>query len=295
MSLNYYFPASLMKTGEEKEGRIPIRIIPNSPSIDRQNDKIILKAFSQTTIDDYLNTSKVIDYDHKSILGKNDLEKSKAIIGEAESLFVDSEKNIPICDGFLFKDNPFVSQAIYPALKSGSRVYGASIGGKILQKSVEEDPKTKKRLNVISKISLNHIAICPLNKAVNTDTTVSLRKSKNKEDILMFNNFDSFMKSFTDAEDLRKALIAGSATDISNLSGGQALQQQSLEGSRVNLNKIKYTLPFILENVLTKSNNLYTVQDYMKYLVTKGFNEYEAIETISLLAKNGAKIVELFI
>jgi hypothetical protein len=157
------------------------------------------------------------------------------------------------------------------------------------------DPKTRKKMHDISKISLNHIAITPLYKAINQETSVALRKSLKDEEILCFDNYEDFIKSFIEVDSLKKAMVAGSATNIAGISGGQALQKQSLEGKKVDAIKIKHALPFILDNILNKSNNLYTTRHYMDYLTKKGFNEYEAMETILLLAKNGAKIVELFI
>jgi hypothetical protein len=306
METDFLFPAILMKAGEESDGKIPIKIIPNSPTVDRQNDRITLKAFNKETIDDYLSTSKVIDYNHISILGKTELEKSQAIIGEAERLYIDEENQVPVCTGFLFKGNPYVDNALYPALKSGAKVYGASIGGKILQKSTENDPKTKKQINRISRISLNHIAICPLNKSVNLQTTVELRKScsgdgKCKETntkcndcdssvTLDFLTYKSFLDFIEDEDKFMKTMEAGSQTDISNISGGQAVQKQSLEGG-INRKKIKYCIPFILDTVMNKSYS--TAKEYTEYLVSKGFSIPEAQETIKLLAKNGAQIVKL--
>lgn len=298
MNLNYSFPATILKSGEENNNRIPITIIPNAPTVDRVSEKILLKAYDKECIEGFLFDG-IIDYDHQSILGASPLEKAQAIIGEPENFYVDKIKKLPVIEGYLFKGNPYVDSSIYPALKAGSKKVAASLGGKILRKSDDIDASTNKKIKAISKISLKHVALTPLQKAVHQSSSVMLRKSQNGEGEeiyeCQFDSFDTFMKSFTDAEDLQKALIAGSATDISNLSGGQALQKQSLEGSRVNRNKIKYTLPFILENVLSKSNSLYTTNDYIDYLIKKGFNEYEAIETIQLLARNGAKIVELFI
>jgi len=285
MDVNYFFPANLLKTGEESNGKIPISIIPNSPVPDRVNDKILLKAFDQDCISDYINNSGIIDYDHQSMLAKSDFDRVKAIIGEAEELYIDETKQVPVCNGFLFKGNQYVDEAILPALKSGSKIYGASVGGKILRKSTEIDPKTKKEMNVISRISLNHIAITPRAKAVNTKTLVELRKSLNEE-IVTFDNFEDFAKSFSD---LRKTLMAGCSTDISGMSGGQVLQSQSLEG--VNYAKIRYSMPFLLDKVF--EGRFGNTKEYLEYLISKGFSVGEAFETIKLLAKNGAKIVRL--
>lgn len=297
MSYNYFFPAEILKSGKEDNGRIPITIVPNSPSPDRANDKILLKAFSEKCINDYISNSGIIDYDHQSILGKDDLEKSGAIIGEAEKIYIDKKNNVPKCEGFLFKNNPIVRESILPALEAKSKVYGASVGGKILKKSTEIDPDTKKNLNIISEISLNHIAITPRAKAVNPDTIVELRKSLNNDKLnetnFYFSDFNSFIKSFQDCDFLYKTLIAGNATDISGISGGQTLQSQSLEGAKLNKNKIKTILPFIIDGILGQYQNKKNYKDWMKYLNSKGFTSHESITIIQLLAKNKNKIVKL--
>jgi hypothetical protein len=290
MGLNYYFPAQLKKSGKESNGRIPVEIIPSEPTVDRVNDKIILKAFEEAR-DDFLDEG-IIDYDHKSVLGKNDLEKAQAIIGEPEDLYIDKERKIPVCHAVLFKGNPYVDTVIMPVLNNGSKIFGASVGGKILHKSFEMDSETKREVNQISKILLKHIAITPRQKAVHPRTSLKLLKSFGEDDNLIMGNFDDFMKSIGD-EEMIKTLTAGAATDIANISGGQALQIQSLEGSKVDKNKIKDSIPWILDGIRNQYHNNKTVRDWTKYLVQKGFTPQEALITIQLLAKNKAQIVEL--
>ena len=313
MDLSYSFPATLLKSGEEKDGRIPITIIPNHPSIDRQKDKIILKAFDQDCIDGFLFDG-VIDYDHQSLLAKSAIERAKAIIGEPERFYIDEKRSVPVCDGFLFKGNPYVDDVIMPALKAESKVFGASLGGRILQKSTETDVKTKSNTNVISKISLKHIAITPLQKAVHQKTTVMLRKSTCAHDgscgngscsgkcedkyELNFDSFDTFVKSFDDDELIQKALEAGAQTDSAKITGGQALQEQSLEGAKkkkkkVNNDKIKKCMPNIIGDLL-KGNIGPTFHHYERYLKSHyDFNDEEIVDIVTLLAMNGAKIVKL--
>lgn len=291
MELNSFsFPVSMVKSGDEKDNRIPIEIIPNRPTFDRVNDKILLKAFDQECRKSFIHQG-IIDYDHKSLLGETEEERATAIIGEPEDLFVDEKRGIPVCKAFLFKGNPYVDNAIMPALKARSKVFGGSLGGKILLKSTDVDPITKKKKNTISKISLAHIAVTPLQKAVHQGTSVTLRKSmdENDPDIeIQFSGYDDFIKSFSDCEVLEKALQAGAETNVANISGGQAIQKQSLEGTK----KIKVAMPFILSDIvngIVKGKS----EDYKLYLISRGFTASEADETIKLLAQNGASIVKL--
>jgi len=298
MELNQFsFPALIKKTGEETNGRIPVEIIPNKPTIDRVNDKILLKAFDDDCIKSFIYDG-VIDYDHISILGSTPVERATAIIGEPQKLFIDSERGVPVCHGFLFKGNPYVDNAIMPALRNGSKIFGASLGGKILQKSSDVDKATKKKINSISKISLKHIAITPLQKAVHQETSVSLIKSFNGDENyeIQFSSYDEFLKSFSDVEFLNKALEAGSVTNIANLSGGQAVQMQSIEGDKkkknVDYRKIRNAIPFIMDS-LVSGNLKGNYSDYQKYFEDKGFNKEEAEEIIKLIATNSASIAKL--
>jgi hypothetical protein len=297
---NFSFPANMVKSGEEVEGRIPIKIIPSAPTFDRQNDKILLRAFDEDCIKGFLFDG-ILDYDHKSMLGKTDLEKAQAHIGEPEKLYVDKEKGLPVCEGFLFKGNPYVDNVILPALNSKSKVFGASLGGKIMKKSSVVDKISKKEKNVISKISLKHIAITPLQKAVHQGTTVQLKKSGSDDFEFSFSNFDTFLKSFESPEGLSKALEAGNATDSVGMSGGQVLQNQSLEGDgkdrkkkkkKIDKIKLKSAMPFIIDAV---ANRLIKggYNDFKKYFMQRGFNNDEAEETTKLIAKKRAEIVKL--
>ena len=304
-SLEYNFPANiLLKSDSENNERIKIEIIPNTPHVDRVKDKILLKAYDEECISNFLNVG-IIDFDHISFLGKTPFEKSQAIIGEPEDFYIDKERMVPVCNAVLFKSNPYVSQSIYPALKAGSKKISASLGGKILRKSSEYDAKLKSEINVISKLSLQHIAVTPRYKAINTEASVSLRKSCtgngtcktenkkcidcNKSYILDFDTYEYFLKSLEDYTLMFKTLEAGSSTDISNMIGAQNIQSQSLEGNKkqkIDNAKIKHSLPFIIEKMIKGE------QINIDYLKSLNFNEKEIVKIIQLLAdsKNLVKL-----
>lgn len=296
MDNNFSFPATFVKSGNEKDGRIPVTIIPSQPTVDRTNDKILLKAFDDECIKSFLFDG-VLDYDHISILGKSALERSQAIIGEPENMFIDSKRKLPVIEGFLFKSNPYVSSAILPALEAKSNRFGASLGGKILMKSMEDDEDTHRVVNAISKIRIKHCAITPLQKAVHQGTSITLRKSGEAEEYdIAFPDFGEFIKSIENQEEFMKALEAGAATDIASIKGGQAIQGQSLEGDdehkKAKRKKIKAVMPFMLDAIFkgfVKGN--YT--SYMEYLTGKGLEKDEADELIRLIALSSPDIVKL--
>ena len=294
MEIQFNYSASLSKgKGESDSKKLPISIIPNVPTKDRVNDTIHLKAFQDEDCKNTFLQEGIIDYDHQSVRGKTSIEKAQAVIGQPEDLYIDEEKNIPICDAYLFRSNPFVKNSIEPALETMAKVFGASVGGKIL-KSAVKDPVNKSAGKNIFKIKLKHIAICPLQNAIHGGTMVSLRKSiaddgEEYENVIEFNNADEMFKSFDEYEKLEKALTAGSSTSIVGLSGGQVLQKQSLEG-----NVAKLVLPFFLESIVNKSvdNNQ---EAYKGYLKRKGLNDKISSELIKMVATNVDRIAEKFL
>jgi hypothetical protein len=254
--IRFEFKSNILKSSKSQDDKkYYISIIPNSPTKDTVNDLIELKAFEdKDCVNNFIKTG-YLDYDHISVLGKDDFSKAQAIIGQPESLYVDRDKNVPVCEGFLFKGNPYVDNILIPALESGSSVFGASVGGKALIKSSEYDNKTNSKLNRISKILLRHVAICPLQKAVNQDTSV-MRKSD--DGTLIFEDYNEFYKSMN---------ASVMTTDVSNMFGGQALQKQSLEGSDNLVNLIWQMVDLkILDSSkkIEKTLNLFNLSDAQK-------------------------------
>ena len=159
------------------------------------------------------------------------------------------------------------------------------------------DPKTNKRGLSIQQMRLKHIAVTPLQKAVHQGTKVSLRKSMgdNEPDEfnITFSNFDDFLKSIDNADLFMKTLQAGSQTDISNLSGGQAVQKQSLEGDGgLSSERMKAVMPFVLEAIL-KGKLSGDLSSFKNYLMERGLSEREAVSLAKTIAVNSHKIVKL--
>ena len=290
-NFNFQYSANLLKAGKTKNGKIPITIIPSLPTPDRVNDTITLKAFDENCRTGFLKDG-IIDYDHLSYRSKDPLIKAQAVIGQPLDLYI--TKGIPYCDAFLFEKNPYVMKSILPALEAESTVFGASVGGSVLKSSLK-DPMNKSGGNNINKVNLKHIAVCPLQNAVHPGTAVMLRKSlsNDEEETFSFNNFNDLMKSLDNEDLLEKALSAGSATAIGDMSGGQVLQGQSLEGSikkQIPNIKIKAVMPFVLESIA--NGTLKGGYDTFKSrLGKKGLTKSESEKLIRLIASNGHKIV----
>lgn len=279
----------LVKADEPNPNRIPVSVVANRPVPDKVNDLIVLKAFDDAR-EDFLHDG-VLDWDHQTIRGTTAEEKAKAIVGQPEDM--DTKSGAVVVKAFLFRGNPYVDNTIYPALRAGSKVIGASVGGRIIRKSLEWDEKSAKKVNKITKISLNHIALTPSYKAVCDGTSISLSKSLDEDSgLLVFTDFGDFAKSFAsgespiagEAEHTMKALVAGDATDSSVLRGGQALQPESLEGD-----VLKHVWGDLLEDI--KNGNLKPSHNaVVGWLVNRGLSSERAKSMAYVLAHRAREI-----
>jgi len=276
--MNYFvknFDIEINKSAKETNQRIPIRIEASSETLDRDNDLILKSAYDDDTISNFLKTG-ILDYDHKSILGATEQEKAKAIIGEPTDFRMEKSKNaemeVPVIYGDLYKENLFVSDSILPALKARSTRWGASIGGSILKADNRLDGD--KSYREISKIKLNHCAITPTQKAINKFTSVEMIKSE-------FETFEYFIK----------ALTAGASTSIGEITGGQVLQSQSLEGSYKSLMPVMLSVikGFKKAKEESSSNNI----DDLIMMSIKDLPESEQISFIKALNENKREIYSL--
>jgi len=268
---------TLEKSDGEDDKKINVKIIASAATPDREDELISLKAYDQETTDDFLKQG-IIDYDHKSFMGKSSLEKAEAIIGQPTDFQIENKK--PVVYGFLFKANPYVKNSILPALEAGSKVFGASWGGRKLKKSSGFVKEYGKNLTVIEKVALNHLAVCPFFKAVHQGTAVSLMKSM---DECEFQTFEEFVKSYKENQEFSKALMAGTETDIAKVSGGQALQKQSLEGG---ISKHIFSALNGLRSGLIKGN----YDSLVLHFVKSGLDLKKAEEMAKYIAANSSKI-----
>jgi hypothetical protein len=224
----YTAPTQLLKAeSNSKENRIDILIRASDESLDDENDNVYSSAFTEEVRKEFLDIG-IIDYDHETIRGSTSLEKSNALIGTPTKFYQDTEEGVPVqyIEGYLHYGNPHVDNSIGPAFKAGSDRYGSSIGGRVL--GYEPNSNGGKSVH---KITMNHIAICPKYKAVNKKTWAKAMVKSG--DLIEFNSVFSLCKS----------LEAGSITDMANISGGQAIQPQSLEHKKVRLHHINNEYP----------------------------------------------------
>lgn len=290
-------PALLEKSKREKtEENYPVRIGISSESPDKKGDIMVLKSIFTPDEIDYHMKEGYADFDHLSFRGKTPLEKAQAICGKPVDFEWGKhpESGIPmaVVEVNLFRGNPYNERAIIPALEHGNGVFSASIGGLTLQKSEDiVDKKSGKKYARITKIRWIHDAITPKYKAVNGDTFLEkITKSLGAichgavcrddiESIHLIKSFDGLV------EWTEKSFIANDGgTNYAAMSGGAALQPQSLEGDD-RMQKVA-TLDSVVN--LLKSGMLNPEMTTVKiYLQDRGFTADLARECAKLILFGG--------
>ena len=199
----------------------------SNEGLDQQNEVIAAKALAESA--EYFKRYGNIDIDHYTLIGKPDPTRGRPGIPGAELYEIGRPVDVRQ-DG----KTTFVKAQIYsgtgPAADNANLFWSSitelnppqrwypSVGGAVLEKSVEIDPATKLRKALVTRVRWNNIGVSktPVNQHVGTCATIPL---------------GAFAKSWTSAGlDFAKALEAGYGTDSLDLAGGAALRKQSLDG-----------------------------------------------------------------
>jgi hypothetical protein len=195
----------------------------SNQGLDQTNEIVAAKALKDSS--DYFLRYGNIDIDHYTMLGAKsgipdyplyEIGRPIDVRQHGEKTFVKAQ--IYSGEGSAARRaNDFWSSLV--DISPPQRWY-PSVGGAVLEKSVEVDPKTKSRMAVISKVRWSNIGVSktPVNQHVPSCATVPV---------------GAFAKSLTasGALNLSKALEMGHSTDSASMSGGAAMQKESLFGS----------------------------------------------------------------
>ncbi len=174
---------------EPQKDSLRVIIRASTDTKDRQDEVVLKSAFSQPEMIRQFGREGYYDYNHLTDLydqhmrkagpaewAEIQLQKTKAIIGypdQSQPIEVRSDGVYSV--GYLIPGNEFVKE-IRKGLESGWGGWGASISGTAHSSNVENGK--------IKAITLRKIAICPLQEAINPDTSVSLAKSFALTDVL---------------------------------------------------------------------------------------------------------------
>lgn len=221
----------ITKAGHEDSKVVNVRMVANSLKADKENDIITREAFNDKTVKEFVENG-IIDWHHQSVLGRTQEERAQAVLGKPYDF--KWEDNKPVVYGTLTKTHPIVKDAILPHLEAGQNVFGASVGGNIVKATtIIDNNKPKKK---ILEINWTHLAIAPLPYVISYETSVSIVKAYGTQDVMIqYSDLSAFRNNINIIENeqqIRKAIMAGVATDTTQIRGGQALQSQSLEGAQ---------------------------------------------------------------
>lgn len=263
----------LQKAGEASGNVVPIRLIANKLSLDKQNEEILPQAFNKATVKRFLD-SGIIDWHHKSVFGKNSLEKAQAILGHPTDFRW--EKGLPVVYADLTRNHPIVQTAILPHLEADQPVFAASVGGSIIKAQVVHDPRTRQAVKrQVLEIDWNHLAIAAAPYVISPGSMVSMVKAESGEEFARYSDLGAFCKAFE----------VGYGTDIAAYTGADAIRGQILEGGMpVALNDDGLIEEIVMaissgEIVPTREG----VEDFL--LVRKGLTRAETEVFLSRLAR----------
>jgi hypothetical protein len=214
---------SLLKATPATEGgRRILYFEASNEGLDQQNEVIAAKALAESA--DYFLRYGNIDIDHMTLIG------AKAGIPDYTNFEIGRPLEVGQKAGKTFVKSEIYSGSGQAAEKANMVWSGLteisppqrwypSVGGAVLAKSVQVDPKTLARKSIVGKVRWSNIGISktPVNQHVAECATMPL---------------GVFAKSFSVAGNVfnfSKALEAGYGSDSAGLTGGGALREQSLD------------------------------------------------------------------
>lgn len=197
----------------------------SNESRDQQNEIVLAKALSESK--DYFLRYGNLDLDHLTQIGAKGGIANYPLYEIGRPVEVKITGGRTLVKGQIYsgegevaeKANQFWSSLT--ELNPPQRWY-PSVGGAIMEKAVDLDPKTGAKRGIIKKVRWSNIGFSktPVNATVPTVSTMP---------------FDQLAKCLCPGGfDLSKALEAGYGTDSAQLEGGGAMRKQSLHGAPLN-------------------------------------------------------------
>lgn len=215
---------TLLKARPANEGGDRVIYVEASKEAKDQQNEIVLSKALKESADHFLKFG-ILDIDHKSmppVARRLGIERPEEwAIGQP--LDVSFNGDMTFVKAQLYQgDTTLVRRAndVWDGLTKVSPPvrYYASVGGAVLEKSIEIDPDTKERVAVISKVRWNNLALSlsPVNQHLDSASSAPI---------------GTFCKSLNGF--VVKTLEAGYGTDSAALTGGAALRKQSLHGTPI--------------------------------------------------------------
>jgi RNA binding exosome subunit len=232
----------------------PIVIIEASnDNLDFQQEKILQEALLNSK--DYFLQNGVISYDHKHkpFVGMLDYDpewnEEKYIIGKPLDVWL-NDKTVTV--KAVLYNTVDRAKEIIKKLKAGAETVKASVGGRLAKKKKIFDTDVMKNIDNIISVFWDEVALTykPVNQTLGP-TILSPAE---------------FVKSLT----------AGSSANPAEMTGGNSLQVQSIEGKKV--------LDALMESI--KNNEIDDKDQIREYLLSEGISVSDTDKIVKLLAKN---------
>lgn len=186
--------SSFVKSGQivdskEVGNRLKVFIKFNSEIRDRENDLFLKSAWTNEEDAAEFAEKGYYDYNHISVLKPNasmtpaqiaesELQRLKALIGKPDpdpkrAVYWSNVENGPMSEGYLDGENEYVKQI--KSLSKAGYVFEASAAGGVYAPS--QDTVSQYGEKTWDRARIQHIAICPLQEAINPETFVLLKSS----------------------------------------------------------------------------------------------------------------------
>lgn len=201
----------------EEGGQRLIYLEASNEAIDQQSERVLAQALAESAAL-FLRHGN-LDIDHETQLRRHpdwllyEIGRPLEVKVDGAATFVKAQLYQGATD--LARNANLVWESL-TQLTPPARWY-PSVGGAVLEKGYEIDPKTKTRIALIKKVRWTNVALSrtPVNQAVSTVQTVPI---------------GALTKAWSAAGlHWQKALEAGYGTDMASLTGGAALRTQSLD------------------------------------------------------------------
>lgn len=223
---DFRFWVPIEKSGvKETSGKRYVYGVASSEAVDLDAE-IVGKEAIQKSLDYFLRHGR-IDYDHKSKIDP------KFIIGEPVAASFDGKNQFHI-KGLLYKGVE-VADNLWKQFRAGNTRMGWSIGGKIINRTLQFNKSLRKMVPRVTEAIINHVAITPHPKNTGTWATITpygefVKSLATAADPSIGRVINLGGKDFiiAEREELAKAIAAG--YDAAYATGGGALRAQDLEG-----------------------------------------------------------------
>ncbi len=245
----------------------PIVIIEASnENLDYDGERVMRSALMDSK--EYFLKNGVISYDHKHIPSPDNFKwdpkwnAEKYVIGKPLEAWVDSGidgKPAVKVKAVLSRSND-IAKEIIKKLSDGLASVKASVGGRKVKKSEMMDKKTYKDVSTITGVDWDEVALTykPVNQTLGPTTLCPV----------------GFKKSIPalSPKEFVKSLTVGSSANPGDMSGGNTLQTQSLEGDPIN------ALLFNIRNKKIKGDKA-----AIDHLVKSGYSKEKACKILKMI------------